>query len=203
MSKRPREEGTTVFDFESYVQDTVLFKEDNSHKNDGKYRVIVCSFWLQGRCISGEDECTYLHKFDKSKMIQCKHGKLCKIKNCPLKHMDDGAMQECLYFRQGFCTKGPDCKMKHVKKRPEDRPVEANYDACAGGVIMPGAALSAQMQAKIKRSNAQNENFKSTICTHWLRNGSCHFNDDVRVCVCVCLYVSPSLCVSLRLSHPC
>jgi len=179
MSKRRIEyEGNEEFEFEHYVRDTVLRKDDNSHKQDGKYRVIVCSFWLQGRCISGEDECTYLHKFDKSKMITCKHGKQCKIKNCPLKHIEEAALQECLYFRQGFCTKGPECKLRHVKRRPEERPAEATFEACAGGVILPGGTMSAAMQGKIKRANAQNENYKSTICTHWLRNGSCHFNDD-------------------------
>ena len=56
---------------------------------DPKLRTVVCRHWLQGLCQFG-DKCDYLNKLDKSRMPPCKHGKNCKIKNCPLKHVDEG-----------------------------------------------------------------------------------------------------------------
>jgi cleavage and polyadenylation specificity factor subunit 4 len=179
MSKRKAEfVGNDEMEFEPFVKDALIKQDNSSEQDNNRYRSVVCSFWLTGRCISGEEQCTYLHKFDKSKMIGCKHGSLCKIKNCPLKHMEENAMQECLYYRQGFCMKGPDCFLRHVKRRPEECPQEGNFEACAGALVQPGSQLSLALQDKIKRSNAQNENFKTTICSHWLRNGTCGFNDD-------------------------
>ena len=178
MSKRKAEyEGTEELDFEQYVRETALKKDEDATDHGKLYRVVVCSFWLEGRCISGDD-CNYLHKFDKSKMDKCKHGKFCKIKNCPLKHMEETTLVECLYYKQGFCIKGPLCKLQHIKRRPEERPAEANFDACAAGLTMPGGVISATMQEKIKRSAAQTGNYKSTICSHWLREGTCTYNDS-------------------------
>jgi hypothetical protein len=165
------------FDFDPYVREGILKRKASGGPKEGKYRVVVCSYWLQGLCSVGADNCTYLHKFDKSKMIACKFGAQCKIKNCPLKHIGESESGECSYYRQGFCTRGPECKLRHVKRRPDELPDVGNFDQCVGGVTA-GGTVSAAVGAKLKRSNAQNENYKSTICTHWLAKGSCHFNED-------------------------
>jgi hypothetical protein len=179
MSKRKGEnEGNEELDFEAFIKDKTLKKEAPQVLQAKNFRTEVCSFWLQGQCVCGDDDCPYLHKFDKSRMPPCKIGKLCKIKNCPLKHSEETALVECLFFKQGFCIKGPLCKLRHVKRRPEERPLEANFEACAGGSTLPGGVISATMQGKIKRSNAQKENYKSTLCSHWLREGTCTYNDS-------------------------
>lgn len=167
-----------AFDFEPYVKERVLKRTAQGGMKEGKYRVVVCSYWLQGLCSVGADNCTYLHKFDKSKMIACKFGAQCKIKNCPLKHIGDGETQECSYYKQGFCTRGPECKLRHVKRRPDELPEVANFDQCVGGNLAAGGTVSAAVGAKLKRSDAQTQNYKSTICTHWLAKGNCHFNED-------------------------
>lgn len=114
-------EGNVEFEFEAWVRDNKWKKEEDAEGRvegkDGKFRSVVCTFWLQGKCLIG-DTCPYLHRLDRSKMTACKHGPMCKVKNCPLKHVEEAMLQECLYFRQGFCCKGPDCKLKHVKRRP-------------------------------------------------------------------------------------
>lgn len=33
-------------------------------------------------------------------MPACKHGNLCKIKNCLLKHTDEKEISECVFYRQ-------------------------------------------------------------------------------------------------------
>ena len=33
-------------------------------------------------------------------MPACKHGNLCKIKNCPLKHTDEQEISECIFYKQ-------------------------------------------------------------------------------------------------------
>lgn len=171
-------QGEEAFDFDQHVKDSILKKRAGQGPREGKYRVVVCSYWLQGLCSVGAENCTYLHKFDKSKMIACKLGGKCKIKNCPLKHIGEGENQECSYYKQGFCTRGPDCRLRHVKRKADELPEEANFDQCVGGALAAGGTVSAAVGAKLKRSNAQNENYKSTICTHWLADGGCHFNED-------------------------
>jgi cleavage and polyadenylation specificity factor subunit 4 len=84
-------------------------------KEKAKYRTVMCTHWLIGMCALGSD-CHHLHRVDKAKAPPCKHGKMCKIKNCLLKHIDEQEVLECIYFRQGFCFNGPDCKRKHIKR---------------------------------------------------------------------------------------
>src|SRR5688572_9014162 len=108
----------TEFDFESIVPSLLpeiaeapqnTFGLGLFGKVDPKLRTVVCRHWLQGLCQKG-DKCDYLHKMDKSKMPLCKNGKACKIKNCPLKHEEEEEKAECIFFRQGFCMHGPECK---------------------------------------------------------------------------------------------
>ena len=127
------------FDFESIVRESILpqIAETPAFSNtfglgsfgrvDPKLRTVVCTYWLLGLCQKG-DNCAYLHKFDKSKMPHCKHGKQCKIKNCPLKHEEEEERAECIFFRQGFCMHGPLCKFRHVKRPPDECPPVATFD---------------------------------------------------------------------------
>ncbi|KAJ1436868.1 hypothetical protein B484DRAFT_308022, partial [Ochromonadaceae sp. CCMP2298] len=91
-------------------------------------RTIVCRHWLLGLCYKGE-QCSHLHRLDKSKMPPCKHGNLCKIKNCPLKHVAEEELEECIFYRQGFCYNGPKCGRRHVRCTPEECPAEVNFEA--------------------------------------------------------------------------
>lgn len=129
----------------------------------------MCSYWLEGLCHSGE-QCSFLHRLDKSKMPLCKNGKLCKKNNCPLKHVDDGEIEECLFYKQGFCYNGPKCGRRHIKRLPEECPDEVSFDPVgAGGNLM---------SSKKSKGNQPNDNYKVTLCTHWLLTNSCHFNED-------------------------
>ena len=56
----------------------------------------------------------------------CKYGRKCKIKNCPLKHEDEEEKSECLNYKQGFCYNGKSCRLRHVKRPPDECP--ALYD---------------------------------------------------------------------------
>ena len=86
------------FDFEPYVTKMLpeldnldtesLLNPFGAFRGDPKHRTVVCRHWLLGLCQNGFS-CGYLHRLDRSKMPACKHGKLCKIKNCHLKHMDE------------------------------------------------------------------------------------------------------------------
>lgn len=100
-------------------------------------------------------------------MPPCKHGKLCKIKNCPLKHVDEQEVQECIFFKQGFCYNGPHCIRRHLKRLPDEVPIEASFEQC-----ITGGSASAP-----KRLKAPNENYKVSLCNHWLLKGTCHFNE--------------------------
>lgn len=176
-----------VFDFEAAIK-SLLSATSDERNNDreysaeggsraskvvSKHRTVVCRHWLLGLCAHGTS-CDYLHRIDRSKAPVCKYGKLCKIKNCQLKHVDEMEIMECIFFKQGFCYNGPGCVRRHVKRSPDDCPKEASFEQAitiANGVINP------QFNKKIK-SSQRNENYKVSLCSHWLMTGSCHFNDE-------------------------
>lgn len=161
------------FDFDKDVEKMLPKLMDDSFGNklgDKKHRIIVCTHWLLGLCHSGIN-CTFLHRLDKSKMPLCKHLNLCKIKNCPLKHVAEEELEECLFYKQGFCYNGPKCGRRHIKRTPEECPMEAIFDTNNTMSILQGG------NKKLKTTQP-NDNFKVTLCTHWLLNGTCPFNND-------------------------
>lgn len=113
----------------------------------------------------------------------CKHGKLCKIKNCPLKHIDDEEMEECIFYKQGFCCNGPKCGRRHIKRTPEECPAEVFFDSfsniSASANTAGGSQLSSNnMNNKKLKVGQPNDNFKVSLCTHWLLNNSCPFQNE-------------------------
>jgi len=156
------------FDFEGHVKKKVWLKnEGDASKRDPKFRVIVCRHWLGGLCLNGEEACTFLHRLDRTKMFACKFGTMCKIKNCPLKHMDALEIQECIFYKQGFCINGPGCVRKHTKRTPDELPSEVSFEQC----VIPGGA------AKKLKSQQVNENFKVSLCSNWLVEGVCPYSE--------------------------
>jgi hypothetical protein len=99
-------------------------------------------------------------------MPTCRLGKLCKIKNCPLKHVSDEELEECLFYKQGFCYYGPKCARRHVKRLPEECPVEA--------ILEPFNTAQSNKKTSLGQVN---DNYKVTLCTHWLLDGICRFNE--------------------------
>jgi len=159
------------FDFEQHVKRNIWLKDGTDPaKRDPKFRVIVCRHWLGGLCLNGEEACTFLHRLDRTKMFSCKYGTMCKIKNCPLKHTEPLEVQECIFYRQGFCLNGPSCIRRHIKRTPEELPAEVSFESCIGGG-------NSSNPNKKHRGERINENFKVSLCSNWLQNGSCHFND--------------------------
>lgn len=165
------------FDFEQDVvrllpridDDTINAEMGGFSKvSDHKRRKVVCKHWLLGLCHNGM-RCDYLHRLDRNKMPPCKHGKLCKIKNCPLKHVAEEELEVCAYYKQGFCFSGPKCGRRHEKRTPEECPVEATFDQGTSAPV-PGS--------KKPKLGQPNENFKVTLCNHWLSSGDCPFGDD-------------------------
>ena len=58
----------------------------------------------------------------------CKYGRKCKIKNCPLKHEEEEEKPECLNYKQGFCYNGKSCRLRHVKRQPEECPALFDFN---------------------------------------------------------------------------
>jgi cleavage and polyadenylation specificity factor subunit 4 len=103
-------------------------------------------------------------------MPQCKHGKLCKVKNCPLKHEDEEERAECIFFRQGFCMHGPICKFRHLKRLPDECPAIATFDQYVASGNVP--------LSKKRKTHQPNQFYKITLCKHWLEHGSCPFGEE-------------------------
>jgi len=118
--------------------------------------------------------CEFLHQIDRSKAPICKYGKQCKIKNCHLRHIDEEEMAECIFYKQGFCYNGPNCKRRHVKRPPDECPKEASFEQAVN--TTGGLVQNPNFNKNIK-SSQRNENYKVSLCSHWLLTGTCHFND--------------------------
>eukprot|EP00602_Paraphysomonas_sp_CaronLab_P001533 CAMPEP_0185030436 /NCGR_PEP_ID=MMETSP1103-20130426/17406_1 /TAXON_ID=36769 /ORGANISM="Paraphysomonas bandaiensis, Strain Caron Lab Isolate" /LENGTH=646 /DNA_ID=CAMNT_0027565573 /DNA_START=216 /DNA_END=2154 /DNA_ORIENTATION=+ len=103
-------------------------------------------------------------------MPQCKHGKSCKIKNCPLKHEDEEERAECIFFRQGFCMHGPVCKFRHIKRPPDECPSVATFDQYVASGNVP--------LSKKRKTHQPNQFYKITLCKHWLEHGNCPFGEE-------------------------
>jgi hypothetical protein len=103
-------------------------------------------------------------------MPPCKHGKVCKVKNCPLKHEDDEERAECIFFRQGFCNDGPMCKYRHLKRPPDDCPAIASFHDIVTGGNVP--------LSKKRKTHQPNQYYKITLCKHWLEHGDCPFSEE-------------------------
>lgn len=161
------------FDFEYDVEsslpkitdDTINAEINASRVGDTKHRIIVCKHWLVGLCHRGS-MCSYLHRMDFSRMPPCKHGKQCKIKNCVLKHVGEEELEECVFYKQGFCFHGPKCTRRHIKRTPDECPPEYPFEQVSA---QPG---------KRSKAGQPNDNFKVTLCSHWLLNDNCPFGAE-------------------------
>lgn len=106
------------------IENSIQNKQDET-----KIKQRVCIFYLQGTCRYSDEDCSFLHQNDDSKLSICKffkeHGYCHRMDTCPYRHPQadgqnmgiapSGNMQEpCPYYDRGFCHKGPDCRfMKH------------------------------------------------------------------------------------------
>lgn len=174
-----------TFDFEPFVHKLLptldnhdtesLLNPFGAFRGDPKHRTIVCRHWLLGLCQNGHD-CGYLHRLDRSKMPTCKHGKLCKIKNCHLKHVEEQEASECIFFKQGFCYNGPNCPRRHVKRLPDDVPKEAVFDlGISAGTTVTTKDTGGGGPVKKRKGG---DNYKVSLCNHWLLSGNCHFGEE-------------------------
>lgn len=80
---------------------------------------VVCKHWLRGLCKKGDD-CEFLHVYDITKMPECYFYSmlnLCTNKECIFLHINpDSKIKECPWYNRGFCRRGPDCRLKHIRR---------------------------------------------------------------------------------------
>ncbi len=58
--------------------------------------------------------------YDLDKMPMCKFGSVCPDKECSFKHKRDEEKEECINYRLGFCSFGPLCEFRHVRRPAEE-----------------------------------------------------------------------------------
>ncbi|KAK4049590.1 RNA-binding component of cleavage and polyadenylation factor [Microbotryomycetes sp. JL201] len=80
----------------------------------------VCKHWLRGLCKKGK-KCDFMHEYNLRKMPECwffaKYGFCSNGDECMYLHVtDDMRVRECPQYRKGFCRKGPDCPLKHIRQ---------------------------------------------------------------------------------------
>ncbi len=156
------------FSFDEAKEDRIA-SQVQEEKSSGKTnsRIIVCEHWLLGLCQYGR-RCEWLHRYDLNKMPICKRylwNGVCKVRNCPQKHgdIDTG---DCVFYKQGFCYFGSECKHRHLHKPAEECPSESTFET--------------NHQNKRVKVNDPNENYKVTLCSHALADPQalCKFGDE-------------------------
>lgn len=162
-----------MFDFESMLPDDGDMMQDDgsdpSGKKDFKRGTVVCRHWLRGLCMKG-DNCEFLHQYDMSKMPECRWGMECQVPECPFRHVPDEERVECAFYRQGFCSHGPNCRYRHIKLAREECPETADFSL--------QSKVADEENVKRRKMQPVNEFFKIAICKHWEKMGSCPFNDE-------------------------
>lgn len=86
-----------------------------------------------------------------------------------------------MFYKQGFCYNGPNCVRRHIKRLPDEMPFEAIFDhsaAAASAAGAGGAAGQANKKVKGGAGRSSNDNYKVSLCNHWLLSGSCHFGEE-------------------------
>ncbi|GAA5831944.1 hypothetical protein JCM3766R1_000166 [Sporobolomyces carnicolor] len=79
----------------------------------------VCKHWLRGLCKKG-NQCDFMHEYHLRKMPECwffaKYGFCSNGDECMYLHVtEDMRIRECPNYRKGFCPKGPECPLKHIR----------------------------------------------------------------------------------------
>ncbi|KAH9825188.1 hypothetical protein DFH28DRAFT_878486 [Melampsora americana] len=80
----------------------------------------VCKHWLRGLCKKG-NSCEFLHEYNLRTMPECwffgKYGFCSNGDECMYLHVDERMrVLECMDYRRGFCSKGPTCSQKHIRR---------------------------------------------------------------------------------------
>ncbi|TMW65745.1 hypothetical protein Poli38472_008387 [Pythium oligandrum] len=168
---RDQEERQLVFDFEALLPDDVDMGDDRDEngKKDFKRGTVVCRHWLRGLCMKG-DNCEFLHQYDMSKMPECRWGMECQVPECPFRHVPDEERVECAFYKQGFCSHGPNCRYRHIKLAREECPETADFSL--------QSKVADEENVKRRKAQPVNEFYKIAICKHWEKMGTCPFGDD-------------------------
>ena len=72
---------------------------------DIRWKTKTCPFWIIGKCDHADEECKYLHVYDKDKLPDCqyRYEQDCpKGGDCIFKHIKD-ERDDCPYYLRGFC----------------------------------------------------------------------------------------------------
>ncbi|KAH8928010.1 hypothetical protein BT69DRAFT_1213412, partial [Atractiella rhizophila] len=88
--------------------------------NPSAHARTVCKHWLRGLCKKGAT-CEFLHEYNLRKMPECwffaKYGYCSNGDECMYLHVDEQMRRsECPKYRLGFCSDGPTCPLKHVRR---------------------------------------------------------------------------------------
>jgi cleavage and polyadenylation specificity factor subunit 4 len=121
-----------------------------------------------------DKQCEFLHQHDESKMPLCKHGDRCRTPGCKLRHIKEEDRLECVFYTQGFCIHGPNCRYKHIKRPSIDLPLVSNYTLGLSQMQAGNAAMNGNIE---RRGAARNELYKKSLCKHFSL-GSCPFGDS-------------------------
>ncbi|TFK30534.1 hypothetical protein FA15DRAFT_662505 [Coprinopsis marcescibilis] len=89
-----------------------------THPRERERLSTVCKHWLRGLCKKG-DACEFLHEYNLRRMPECwwfaKYGYCSAGDECLYAHPKERRI-ECPDYNRGFCSLGPSCPRKHVRK---------------------------------------------------------------------------------------
>ncbi|ORY76683.1 hypothetical protein BCR37DRAFT_351406 [Protomyces lactucae-debilis] len=94
----------------------------SAHAQQGRLNSVVCKHWLRGLCKKA-DACEFLHEYNMRHVQECKQwkeqGTCGNAEDCLYAHPAPGSRNGiCDWYKLGYCPLGPDCKRKHIRRKP-------------------------------------------------------------------------------------
>ena len=154
----PDDELHLVFNFEHDMR-VMLNKEPTTPRV--KKKDTVCLYWIRGLCARGDLDCEFVHRIDEDKLAMCQFGAKCQNAGCPYRHYDLDARPECVQYRRGFCSKGPMCPDRHIKR---------DMDKFEEYAFTPAEEINPDHN---KKEEEKTPFHKTSLCRAFMQTGHC------------------------------
>ena len=101
-------------------------KAQDQKVDESKFKKYVCIHWLNKQCKYGDNDCKFLHIYDKDKLPPCKFMQQtgsCPNENCPFKHdiLTKMKNEMCPFYERGFCRPYTVKNMRNIEMDPLKR----------------------------------------------------------------------------------
>src|ERR1700731_5391264 len=100
------------------------------------YKTRICNDWITFKTCKNKDKCNFAHGIDDPNIpeyAKCRYLSECYNEKCKRIHPNDWDPNRnkpiCIYFKNGNCVNGDNCKYSHIEK------IDNKYDTIKNDII--------------------------------------------------------------------